>query len=180
MANSVFSVGMILNSIILRCYWRGKGATSIYYRAFSVIDMFFLAVMILRPVSFFIWPAKGTYIFFEVMNNLMGTTYNFGSLFLAMDRCLVVAFPLNFLEHERKLRVAKGVMVLVVAMLSLTFSMVFGFGDPEWTMTGVLGMLAGLAAILQIIAIVGLYTVIVTKVVMSDRNMKSSRHLGNK
>ena len=114
------------------------------------------------------------------LTNVVAALYNFGPLFLAMDRCLVVAFPHNFREKEGKLRVAKGVMVVVVAMLSLTFSMVFGFGDPEWTMTGVLGMLAGLAAILQIIAIVGLYTVIVTKVVMSDRNMKSSRHLGNK
>ena len=137
-------------------------------------------MLIRRSILFFFVDNLIVFVLTKALNNVVVALYNFGPLFLAMDRCLVVAFPHNFLEHERKLRVAKGVMVLVVAMLSLTFSMVFGFGDPEWTMTGVLGMLAGLAAILQIIAIVGLYTVIVTKVVMSDRNMKSSRHSGNK
>ena len=179
MAISVFSVGMILNSIILRCYWRGKGATSIYYRAFSVIDMFFLVVMILRRVSFFIWPAKGTYIFFEVMNNLMGTTYNFGSLFLAMDRCLIVAFPHNFREKEGKLRVAKGCMVFFMAILSLAYSFV-KFNVSSSAAILITNRSLVVAIIIQILAIVILYGVIIAKVQLADRKMKTSRHIGNK
>ena len=71
-------------------------------------------------------------------------------------------------------------MVLVVAMMSLTHSLLFGLGDPTWTATIVLGVLAGLGSVLQIIAIVVLYAVIVVKVLMSDRKMKTSRHIGNK
>ena len=177
MAISVFCVGMVLNSIILRCYWRGKGATSIYYRAFSVIDMFFLVVMILRRVSFFIWPAKGTYIFFEVMNNLMGTTYNFGSLFLAMDRCLIVAFPHNFREHEGKLRAAKGSMVFAMLVLSLAFSFA-KFNLSNSFVISIINRSLVIAMFVQIFGIVVLYSVIIAKVQISDRKMKTSRHIG--
>ena len=54
------------------------------------------------------------------------------------------------------------------------------FGDPDSTATAVLGILAGFVAVLQIIAIVILYAVIVVKVLKSDRKMKDSRHIGNK
>ena len=44
---SLLTIGLFLNSIILRCYWKDKSATSAYFRAFAVFDM--LALMIGLP-----------------------------------------------------------------------------------------------------------------------------------
>ena len=177
MAVLVFSVGITLNSIILRCYWKDKGATSIYFRAFSVADMFFLVMMFARRVCFLFWPVKEIYIFFAVTNNLMGTMYNFGSLFLAMDRCLIVAFPHNFRKHEGKLRAAKGSMVFAMLLLSLAFSFA-KFNLSDSFVISIINRSMVVAMFVQILGIVVLYGVIIAKVQISDRKMKASRHIG--
>ena len=181
MAIFIFSLGIVLNSIILRCYWKNKDATSIYFRAFAFIDLWcLLLILIRRSVSFFFADNIISYAVLSALTNMAAALYNLGPMFLAMDRCLIVAFPHNFREHEKKLRVAKGSMVVVVEMLSLTWAMLDGFGDPASTLAVVVQLSAGLVSLLQIIAIVVLYAIIVFKVLMSDRKMKNSRHFGNK
>ena len=176
----IFSFGILLNTIILRNYWREKSTTSTYFRAFALIDIASVAFMLMRRIILFVWPANASLIIFNVLTNLIAGLYNFGPMFLAMDRCLIVAFPYNFRDHERKLRTAKGCMILVVTILSLNFSILQRFGDPDSTVTAVFGMLSGFVSVLQIIAIVVLYAMIVVKVLKSDVKMKDSRHIGNK
>ena len=178
MAITVFSVGMLLNSTILRCYWKEKTSMSAYYRAFSVIDMFLLTVMIIRQICVSFWSTKRMFSIFGTINSCMISVYTFCPLVLAMDRCLIVSFPHNFVEYGRKLRVLKGLMLLVFAILALTSSMV---SITEETAAAVLFHQALLIAtsVLQIVAIVVLYGIIIVKVLRSDRQMKTSRHIGN-
>ena len=181
MAIFIFFLGTLLNAIILRNCWREKSTTSTYFRAFAVIDMSSVLFMLIRRVFLFVWPVQTNLIFFnDALSSLFAGLYNFGPMFLGMDRCLMVVFPHNFREHERKLRATKAIMVLVVTLLSLALSMLYRFGDPDSTATAVLGILAGFVAVLQIIVIVILYAVIVVKVLKSDQSMKNSRHIGNK
>ena len=177
---SLLTVGLILNSIILRCYWKEKSATSTYFKAFAVFDM--LALMI-RPIDQIIlilgMQNPATNLTRLAMQNLIAAVYNVGSLFLALDRCLVVAFPHNFREHEGKLRWIKGGMLLFLGTISVMTS-TFYVVDPTWVLTDILRVVAILAIFVQIVAIVALYTIIIVKVVTSDRKMKNSRHFGNK
>ena len=179
MAIFIFLLGNLLNIIILRSYWREKSATSTYIRAFAVIDMLSVALMLTRRVFLFAWANQIDVIFVnDVLSTLFGGLYNFGPMFLAMDRCLVVAFPYNFREKEGKLRAAKGCMILAFTMMGLALSILYRFGDSVSTAITFLGMLAGFVSLLQIFVIIVLYAAIVVKVLKSDRKMKDSRHFG--
>ena len=180
MALFIFSLGILLNSIILRCYWTEKHAISIYLKAFAVTDIACLLFMVIRRVCLIIWAGDEKLdIFIDVVTGLTTSMYGFGPLFLAMDRCLIVAFPHNFREHEGKLRVAKGSMVILMALLSVTTAVSVRL-NPALIATMVLVGLYFFALFLQILAIIALYTTIVVKILMSDRKMKSSRHIGKK
>ena len=175
----LFTVGLILNSIILRCYWKEKSATSTYFKAFAVVDAFTLIIMISYGLSSGLQPGGTVFIATRLVLYWVAVLYNFGPLFLALDRCLVVAFPYNFREHEGKMRLAKGGVLIFTFALNVMTSISY-LMNPEWSSTKFLRAVAVLAMLLQIVAIVVLYTMIVVKVVTSDRNMKSNRHFGNK
>ena len=180
MAVFIFSLGMLLNAIILRGYWKEKSATSTYFKAFAVIDMTIVGFMLIRRVLRFVWPNNINVFFLDILvTNLIGSLYNFGPMFLAMDRCLIVAFPHKFREYEGRMRVAKGGMLLFLTSTGFTLSMLYRFGDPDSTVAVLLKMLGGVATVLQIFAIVVLYAVIVVKVLTSDRKLKASRHVGS-
>ena len=160
MAISVFSIGIILNSIILRCYWKDKTAMSAYYRAFSVIDMLLLAVMLIRQICLSFWPIRKAHLVFTAFNTFMVTVYNFCPLVLAMDRCLIVSFPHNFCKYERKLRYVKQGMILLFAILAFIASLA---GVTEFTTTPTYifrGIMISIS-VLQIIVIVVLYGIII-------------------
>ena len=106
MAIIFFSLGCLFNSIILRSYWKEKSPTSTYFIAFAAIDTASLAFMLMRRAVLFVWPNQTNSVL-DAVSNLSGALYNFGPMFLAMDRCLIVAFTHNFREKEGTLRVAK-------------------------------------------------------------------------
>ena len=168
-----------LNSIILKCYWYDKSATSTYFKAFAVIDMACVAVVLIRRLCVFIWPTTMIVdVFGSVATGLNFGLYNFGSLFLAIDRCLIVVFPYNFRELKGKLRVAKGVMIFCMGLLAVMASLLENLARTSFTTKVFIGLYF-VALILQILAIVVLYTTVIAKILTSDRKMKSSRHIGN-
>ena len=100
------------------------------------------------------------------------------SLGSAMDRFLIVYFSHNFCEHERKLRIVKGFMIIFVSILALKSSLV-AVAQPTATAILIKHGISMVTSVLQIIAIVSLYSVIIAKVLISDQQMKTSRHIGN-
>ena len=177
---SLLTIGLVLNSIILRCYWKEKSATSTYFRAFAVFDMLALMIGLAYQVIYIF--EIGNPIMTSVsriMQNLVADLYNFGPLFLALDRIMVVAFPHKFREYEGKMRFGKRCLFFGMVALSLPLSASLII-DPTSIVTRTLRAVVILVVFIQILAIVVLYTAIVMKVMTSDRKMKSSRHVGNK
>ena len=133
---------------------------STYYRAFSVIDMLLLAVMLIRQICLSFWPIRRVHLVFTAFNTFMVTVYNFCPLVLAMDRCLIVSFPHNFCKYERKLRYVKQGMILLFAILAFIASLA---GVTEFTTTPTYifrGIMISIS-VLQIIVIVVLYGIII-------------------
>ena len=177
MISCIFFLGLLLNSIILKFFWKDKSVTSTYFKAFAIFDLFTLTSLAIYEVFVVLFKCNNIVVYFLLyVLNLVVALYNFCPLFLALDRCLVVAFPHKFHKHEGKMRVAKGSMILFMLLLSLTTSSFERF-IPEYS--SILWNFVSLAMIVQVLTCLVLYAVIVVKVVASDREMKKRRHSGN-
>ena len=105
-----FVIGVVLNSIILRCFFKVEGDIARYIRAFAVFDLAVIISGLTSRVSLLsIFPQDTKHgpnplqiIFAFIFAHSM-----LGPLFLAMDRFLIVAFPHNFQLHEKKMRMIK-------------------------------------------------------------------------
>ena len=105
--------------------------------------------------------------------------YIFGSglvmlptLFLALDRSLIVALPHKFQLHERKMFLVKLFIGIYTSLVS------FGVGATLAQVSWLIG-LSSLNVMLQFLACLVLYTIIVVRILVSDRQMSSNRHNGN-
>ena len=96
-----------------------------------------------------------------------------GPLFLAMDRFLIVAFPHNFQLHEKKMR-----MIKIMFFALTTAPMSLGFIHDQLIKVGIFILYANL--VVQLIACIVLYTIIVVKIVLAERKMSKHRHVGNR
>ena len=164
-------IGMAFSTLILRIYWSVKNNIVAYIKALAVFDMFTIVYLaILRPVQIFCGPeVVGAYnIGFTVIANHM----ILGSLFLALDRFLIVAFPHKFKLYKTKMRIFKIVIFAETLFSSL-----------GWFLPGSLLIyfiaLASVNLVLQFLACIGLYTFIVVRVILSERQMTKHRHVGN-
>ena len=97
-----------------------------------------------------------------------------GTLFLALDRFLVVTFPHNFQLHEKKLRIFKVILTLV----AMFFYSLFTVG--RLLEIQILISLASLNFLVFLLANIVLYVVIVVKIVQNERKMKAHRNTGNR
>ena len=176
--SSIMLVGFVLNATILRCYWRSTTTTSVYIRVLAVYD-----ICALVALGF----SKTLLIFEELQHEvankvsvsigtILGNFYLVGPLFLAMDRMLVVAFPMNFQEHEKIIRVTKMVIIVFIGVLMLMAS-IFITGleyDNVWTKT--IFALVSTSLLLQFVACIVLYSIIIVKIKMQERKMAQHRH----
>ena len=172
---TIVALGTILNSVILRCYWNVKSVASGYIRALATLDLCCLAYTVASRISSLFLPDYVEY--FKIFSDLIGRSYMLGPLFLVLDRCLIVAFPHNFHQHERKMRMTKVAMVVTVFGVYIA-SAVSRKMYPEWILSTVLNSLSIMFVAPQFLFCIVLYAVIVVKVLMSDRKMKTSRHIG--
>ena len=173
MAVIVLVVGLVLNSIIFRCYFRVKSSIARYIRVFAVFDIF----VILDAVSIWIVPLyfESEKTLLRVLNLIMTVTINYsmlGPLFLALDRFLIVSFPHNFQLHEKKMRGFKIALFLLTVVLSSFNLFVVIQGLDRRLVTIIVTNFT-----LQFLACVVLYVIIVVKIVTSERKMKDSRHM---
>ena len=93
-----FCVGLVLNALIMRCYWSFKTSTAVYIRVLAVYDVIVLLNM--SAVRFFIliFPTQSLEINLAGKNvaHLLMSNAVLGPLFMALDRILIVAFPHSF------------------------------------------------------------------------------------
>ena len=111
--SSIMLVGFVLNATILRCYWRSTTTTSVYIRVLAVYDICALIALGFSK-SLLIFEALQHDVAQKVsvaVSSALGNFYLVGPLFLAIDRMLVVAFPLNFKQYETGIRILKTSIV---------------------------------------------------------------------
>ena len=164
--------GLVLNSIIFRCYFRVKNDIARYIRFFAIYDCFVIIISLSTRIVVLYATSQ------EVLKRILITTTHqcvyysmLGPLFLALDRFLIVSFPHNFQLHEKKMRRFKVALVLLTVLLSLYY--LFEATKDNFVLITI--FLVNFT--LQFLACVVLYVIIVVKIVTSERKMKGSRHM---
>ena len=168
----VFCVILSLNLIIVRCYWKETSLISVYIRWFACIDVILVKFFMIMRMSILMYDGMLVVTIFYKLMNTVGSSYMLGPLFLALDRALMVVFPLNADLHWSKMRLFKVVLVLMCLVPNLLSLFVSG------GFVVVLIYFAMANSVLQLVSCVGLYLFIFIKVVRADRSMKESRHDG--
>ena len=172
MAVIVLVVGLVLNSIIFRCYFRVKSSIAPYIRVFAVFDCFVIMVAVsIWILSIYIAKQHPILYFLNLIISVSLNSSMLGPLFLALDRFLIVSFPHNFQLHEKKVRGFKIALLLLEVILSS-----HNFVEGAYQNVIVLAMPV-VYFVLQFLTCVVLYVIIVVKIVTSERKMKDSRHM---
>ena len=176
--SSIMLVGFVLNATILRCYWRSTTTTSVYIRVLAVYDICALLALAFNK-SLLVFEALHHEVSYKVSQAISATFANFylvGPLFLAMDRMLVVAFPLKHKQYKGKMRDFKTLIVTCNSVLML-MACIFITGldyDNVWTKT--IFAVVSTSLLLQFVACIVFYTIIVVKIKMAERKMAQHRH----
>ena len=167
----VLLVGLILNSIILRLYFKVKTDLALYMKVLAGFDVLTLCYSTLCRGLALSFP-KRVYMLYKFYGGLDVIVAHamLGPLFLALDRFLVVVFPHKFQLYEKKMRIFKVVLVLFAS------SSAIGWLFNDWNL--VLMMLC-INLLIHFVGCIVLYTVIVVRVCMSAREMEAHRHTGN-
>ena len=166
---------------MFRCYWSVKNPTARYIRVLAVFDTFIAVQLLVKTIVLRQFPEN------QVLDSVVqsvsfwcASLYLVGPLFLACDRCLMVSFPHNFIQHQAKVKRVK-VAVLTVLVLSCMFTN-FTRATLERTslLTKVSIALTSVLLLLQFLGCLGLYVTIVVKIWLADKKMAKHRHVGNK
>ena len=166
-------VGLVLNSLIFKYYWRVKTEIAVYIKTFAAFDMFLLLyqfIMQLIVHSSFI----AYWLLLRILQgfNVCAAFLLVGPLFLALDRFLIVAFPHKFKLYETRMRILK--IVLFVVTLGTRVGHVLSAEARD-----VSTLLVSVNLLLQLLACGTLYLFIVARVVISQRKLKTHRSTAN-
>ena len=167
----VLLVGLILNSIILRLYFKVKTDLALYMKVLAGFDVLTLCYSTLCRGLALSFP-KRVYMLYKFYGGLDVIVAHamLGPLFLALDRFLVVVFPHKFQLYEKKMRIFK--VVLFVFASSSVLPVIF----DAWFYVQ---LIVSLNLVIHFVGCLVLYSVIVTRVLISARQMNAHRHIGN-
>ena len=165
-------LGILLNSIILKVYFKEKSDLALYIKCFASLDIFNLLLSTsVRYSVLLLEPAPWKRYFRHSLDIYTGFTM-LGALFLALDRFLVVVFPHKFQLYEKKMRIFKVVLFVFAS------SSVVGLFFDDFYAVG--GLIVSLNLLLHLVGCLVLYSIIVARVFLNDRKMNKHRHVGNK
>ena len=170
----VVAVGLILNGIILRCYWSVKTVIGIYCKWLAVFDILTLIYLVVRWSTLH-FMASNVSLNFTIRSgsNLIACIIIIGPLFLALDRGLMVAFPHKFKLYKTRMRIFKAVWLVLSMLGGVANSFLLGACT-------ICFVLATVNYFLQILVCVGLYAFIAVRIMISERKLKNHRQIGKK
>ena len=171
----IFCVGLVLNALILRCYWSVKTSTAVYIRFLAVYDITVLHCSVAAKTASVIFLADISSDI-ELVRRLTASVLlsyaMLGLLFMALDRILVIVFPHTFKKHEKKIRIAKILIVSVQTFTSLLWwAVAVSFGIKS-AFTHIFFALSVIIFFMQFFACVSLYVAIVWKVRAASRKVR--------
>ena len=171
-ASVIFCVGLVLNALILRCYWSVKTSTAVYIRVLAVYDMAAVLYLLgyrtsvgvfnISSAALTVWMCIGNFV---ALNSMLGP------LFIAIDRFVLVLFPHNFTKYSRKIRCAKIFWIFFLNLASLVRFLVVRFVDNNVLLKIFLNIFSSLVFLIQCLVCVALYAFIVFKVRKSQRRI---------
>ena len=175
-ASVICCVGLVLNALILRCYWSVKTSTAVYIRVLAVYDCISLLELVgsrmlklyhISPDSV-LEKVRSLIVYQLVCNSVLGP------LFIALDRIIIVCNPHSFKKYEKKLRVAKCLIALVniVLILALFVTKFTSTNETSKLVVIMTRVLFSSIFALQWLTCVALYAVIVLKIRASTRKVQ--------
>ena len=172
-ASVIFCVGLVLNALILRCYWSVKTSTAVYIRVLAWTAVCAMLYVASDRIIFHVFHPEAMFgAIFSVFANRLGVTSVLGPLFMALDRILIVAFPHSFKKHEKKMRIAKISIVVAQVETTVAYFIIYNTFGNSFFLTTVFKISSTLVFALQCIACVVLYAMIVIKVRASTRKIQ--------
>ena len=169
----IVCVGLVFNSIILFLYFKEKCDLSRYIRVFAIYDLFVLVATCIDRASDLVETLHVIGILMDLIILITVAASLFGPLFLALDRFLAVWFPHSFHLYEKKMRIFKIILVLILITQKIAVFViprppiaVYAFGSVYF--------------VVQFVVCLVLYAVITVKIWKSDRKMREHRHVGNR
>ena len=179
-ASVIFCVGLVLNAVILRCYWSVKTSTAVYARGLAwiaICAMFYMLTFRITELLFPYEPIMETVS--KVLGNQIAIASVLGPLFMALDRILIVAFPHSFKKHEKKMRIAKIAWAMYQSIfITSSFVATDIFNVNVFEILAV-KILQSLSLMIPCTLCVALYATIVYKVRASGRKIRPTTQVKN-
>ena len=98
-------IGLVLNALILRCYWKIRNDIALYIKAFAVFDILMLLYSTFMKIAqYFMASNLSLNVLILKGFNFMAIHIMIGPLFLALDCFLIVVFPHKFKLHQSSRR----------------------------------------------------------------------------
>ena len=172
-----------LNTLVLLHYRKANGVTRTYILALVALDwsmilLCLIPYMFLKFVSLSVEIMTVLSLISTIAINSGFGIYLFPSLFLALDRVLVIMFPLTFRKYVGRMRMLKAVLVVIKLTVRVVDSVheyffgVFSFSNF------VLKSINLCIFIAVLITIIILYTTMALQIIRSSRKLANSRQTG--
>ena len=176
----IFCVGLVLNALILRCYWSVKTSTAVYIRVLAWFDITALTTSLIIQVLLALLENNLVVILAElIIEGQFIVLSVFGPLFMALDRILIVAFPHSFKTHEKKMRIFKIVLATFQSSVTVLYFVFLGLFGTASLLPQVTLYAGSTTFWLECLASVFLYAVIVWKIRKSSRKVQPAYQTGN-
>ena len=167
---------VFLNALVFKYYISSKECTRPYILALVVIDVSLVfstlvSNILINFVTHNTTLYKAIYIFSRTSSGLGFDLYLYPSFFLAVDRFIVIVFPLKFREMTGKVRCFKIILLgfhICDIFVALVVSTVYGTFALPSVITILLSMFMSVFVLLSISV---LYTTMVVMIIKTSRQM---------
>ena len=170
-------IGAILNGIILFCYRKIKSDIALYIKTFAVVDIFVIIAFNTFAICQLVFQENKflVFIIFRAMNFIAGHLM-LGPLFLALDRALIVGLPHKFRIYQTKMRMAK----IVVGVMTFGTSLGTAISPAKSKLFYAFVAISSANLSLQLLVCICLYSFVVARILISNKEMQKYRHQKNK
>ena len=166
---------------VLSFYRKTTSKSRAYFIALAVLDLLSVWLGLAPKIALHFMDENQTKVWLETVNIFIAITtfrlYLYPMLFLAVDRILVVKFPLTFTSYTRKVRGFKSCVLalnFLVNLLDITLDKVFA----KFFLGLRILNICWLVCILSITTFLYVYMAIL--ILMSKKMLQGSRNSGNR
>ena len=156
----IFLFSLILKSLVLKFYSNSAASNRTYVLSLVALDWSTL-VFVMTPamLTHFIEDEQVASVLMFCSWSVGATifvNYQYPTLFLALDRCMVVLFPHKFRTFSKKIRVVKiGLVVFTIVHSCVSRILELWLDNPSWY--SVMAVSGRILILMQMISTVGLY-----------------------